>query len=262
MAKDQRGRRALKPQICRPLQVLPSGYTTMCGQRSSRAIAFYGERSKVSDESGSKHLHDHVPRSACTFGARTIISAALEPLFLSSRSTKIVCCDIISWIAPHREACRARQSRGAGSINAQNRCERETHVAHDGEAHVLRSRHAHRQAAPQEKPDVREALRTRKQCAFQRWSSPHFGDSARLVVAHDDGRLLTWRSLAGDGDVLKSQREQVQANEVRQRGLLQPAPGGAACRVRRDATGADAMPRHVALCGCAAWRGARTACAS
>ena len=76
----------------------------------------------------------------------------------------------------------------------------------------------------------------------KRWSSPHSGDSAHLVVAHDNGRFLARRSLAGDWDVLKSQREQVQANEIRQRSLLQPAPGGPRARVRRDATGAGAMP--------------------
>jgi hypothetical protein len=70
---------------------------------------------------------------------------------------------------------------------------------------------------------------------------------ACLVVAHDDGRFFARGHLAGDLDVLESQRKQVQAHEVRNRGVLQPAPQGGRGQVRRDATGAHDATISVAL---------------
>ena len=60
---------------------------------------------------------------------------------------------------------------------------------------------------------------------------------ACLVVAHDDWRFFARGHLAGDLDVLESQRKQVQAHEVRNRGVLQPAPQGGRGLVRRGRDG-------------------------
>ena len=144
----------------------------MCGQRSSRAMAFWarGAHGQMTKSSGA-HSCDLRARVAYASAMqpqqpqRTIISAALAPLFLSSRSTKIVCCDNISCAQNARMRHEQRSRPRRISKQAQHAMQRwqsrvaRTHVAHDGKLHVLRRRHAHRQAAPQEEPDVREALR-------------------------------------------------------------------------------------------------------
>ena len=162
MLNKQRGRRALKPQICRPLQVLPSGYTTMCGQRSSRPIAFCGAYTKVSDERGSTcatacpKAHPYLGRaqSYLQLWSRCFCPRGPQRWFAATSSAARV-------QAPSRKACRARQLRGTGAHQGTGQARKGTHVAHNWEAHVLSSRHANRQTAPQEEPDVRKALRAR-----------------------------------------------------------------------------------------------------
>ena len=150
----------MKAQICRPLQVLPSGYTTMCGQRLSRPIAFCCWPQNVSNGSGSA-LHGRLPQ-AHPYSGRAQSYLQLWSRCPCPRGPR-------RWFAATSSAaqCTKRHADGVSHaerahIAAQGRRERDTHVAHDGKAHVLSSRHANRQAAPQEEPDVRKALRARK----------------------------------------------------------------------------------------------------
>ena len=221
--------RALKPQIWRPLQVLPSGYTTMRGQRSSRAMAFCDSAVHRRVSSHTQRLHAR--RAACR-KRRTIMAAALAPLLWSSRSTKIVCCDIISCAHMALRCVSSRtvqQASRAARAHAPSPQHGSTHVAHDREAHVLRRRDADGQAAPQEEPDVREALPALYDAPRQQraaWRGARAAAAgARLVVADDDGCLAARCNLATDRDVLKAERKEVQADQVRDGGLLQAAEG-------------------------------------